>query len=79
MDLTRRVALDPLQDVYEVGIGIDSLQAARAEQALDDPDVLGTDLGPADKPIADLRQSNPSLCTARRSLTAAVSPRHLVG
>ncbi len=59
MDLARRVALDSLQDVHQVGVGIDALQAARAEQALDDPDVLGPDFGPAEEVVAALMESSP--------------------
>ena len=45
---------DPLQDIHQVGVGVDALQATRPEQALDVADVLGADLGPAKEVIAAL-------------------------
>ena len=42
---------DPLQDIDQVGVGIDAMQAAGDDQALDDADVFGTELGPAEDPV----------------------------
>ena len=48
---------DPLQHVDQIGVGIDALQAAGGQQALDDADVLGADLGPAEQPVLALMLS----------------------
>ena len=39
---------DALQNVDEVGIGIDVVQSAGDDERLDDADVLRTELGPAE-------------------------------
>ena len=41
---------DPLQHIDQVGVRIDAVEPARYDQALDDADVLGAELGPAKEP-----------------------------
>ncbi len=41
---------DALQDVDQVGVGIDAVEPAGDDQALDDADVFGAQLGPAEEP-----------------------------
>ncbi len=43
-----RMLTDPLQDVYEIIVGIDPLQAAGTEQTLDDTEMLCTKFSPAE-------------------------------
>jgi hypothetical protein len=45
------VKADPLQDIDQVGIGVDPMQATRDDQTLHDADMLGTEFGPAEVPI----------------------------
>ncbi len=44
------VLRDPLQDVNEIRVGIYAVQATGDQQALDDADVAGAELGPAKEP-----------------------------
>ena len=44
----RRVEGDALKHVDQVGIGIDTLEPASGNQALDDANLLGTGLGPGE-------------------------------
>ena len=46
-----RMLTDPLQDVYEIIVGIDPLQAAGTEQTLDDTEMLCTKFSPAEEPV----------------------------
>ena len=41
---------DALQDVDQVGVGIDAMESAGDDQALDDADLFGAELGPAEEP-----------------------------
>ena len=41
---------DSLEHIDEVGVGIDAVQAAGDDQALNDADVAGAELGPTEKP-----------------------------
>ena len=41
---------DPLQHIDEIGVRIDAVESAGDDQALDDADVLGAELGPAEEP-----------------------------
>jgi hypothetical protein len=45
------VKADPLQHIDQVGIGVDTMQAARDDQTLYDADMLGTELGPTEQPV----------------------------
>jgi hypothetical protein len=45
------VNADPLQHIDQVGIGVDTMQAARDDQTLHDADMLGTELGPTEQPV----------------------------
>ena len=42
-DSTGGVKADPLQHIDQVGIGVDTMQAARDDQTLHDADMLGTE------------------------------------
>ena len=44
------VQRDALEHINEIGVRIDAVQAAGDDQALDDADVPGAELGPAKKP-----------------------------
>ena len=44
------VLRDALKHIDEVGVGIDAMEAAGDDQALDDADVAGAELGPTEKP-----------------------------
>ena len=44
-------AADPLQDIEKIPMRPDAMEPAGGEQALDDTNVLGTDLGPTEKPV----------------------------
>ena len=41
---------DTLQDVDQVGVGIDAVEPTGDDQALDDADLFGTELSPAEEP-----------------------------
>ena len=58
-DVAGRVTLDALEHVDQVGVRIDALQAARNEQALEDPDVLRPDFRPAEQPVLSFMESSP--------------------
>ena len=47
----------PLEHVDQIGIGVDAVQPAGHDQALDDPDVLGAELGPTEQPRLALMRS----------------------
>jgi len=51
------VYTDTLQHVDQVGVGIDTLQAAGDQQTLDDPNALGTDFSPRKKEIFSFMQT----------------------
>jgi hypothetical protein len=44
------VLREALEDIDEVGVPIDAVQAAGDDQALDYVDVAGAEIGPAEKP-----------------------------
>lgn len=58
-DALGRMGLDPLQHIDPVGVGIDALQAAGGDQALDDADAFGPDFGPAEQPVATAHGNRP--------------------
>jgi len=49
-----RVLADALQHVHPVGVRLQVVQFAGGDQALDDPQVFGTEFGPAKKPIVSV-------------------------
>jgi len=51
------VLADALQHVHQVGVRIQVVQFAGGDQALDDPQVFGTEFSPAKKPIFSIMQS----------------------
>ena len=40
-----------LQDIDQIFVGVDPVQSAGAEEALDHAHVFGPDLGPAEEPV----------------------------
>ncbi len=42
---------DSLQNVYQIGVGIDAVQLAGADQALDDAQVFSAQFRPAEQPV----------------------------
>ncbi len=51
LDPALRVLADALQHIHEVGVGVDAMQPAGGDQGLDDADVFGAHLGPAEQPV----------------------------
>ena len=49
--LAGRSDADAQQDIDQIGVGVDALQPAGDQQALDDPDALGADFGPGKQPV----------------------------
>ena len=47
-----RVLADTLQDIDEVGVEANALEAAGHQQALDDSDALGPEFGPREQPVS---------------------------
>jgi len=52
VDVEGRMGIDTLEYIDEVDIGIDPLQAARGDQALDNADIPGAHFCPAKEPVA---------------------------
>ncbi len=50
-DLPGRVDADPLQYIDQVSVRVDTLKSAGDQQALDNPDPFGADLGPTKEPV----------------------------
>jgi len=46
-----RMLTDTLQDIDEIVVRVDVVQAAGHQQTLDDPDLFGAELGPRKQPI----------------------------
>ena len=51
LDLRLGMAVDALEHVDEAGVGIDVVERAGGEQALDLPDLLRAEFGPAEEPV----------------------------
>ena len=51
-DVFGRMRIDALQDIDQIVEGMDPVQAAGRDQALQDADVMGADLGPAEHPVS---------------------------
>lgn len=51
-DTAGRMLVHALEDVYEVGVGVDAMRAAGGEQGLDRGDLPGAELGGAEQPVA---------------------------
>jgi len=45
------VSADALQHVHQIGVRIQIVQFAGGDQTLDDPQMFGTEFGPAEQPI----------------------------
>ena len=56
-DVFRRMLAHALQHIDQAGGDIDTMQLAGRDQALDDTDLLGTELGPAEEPVAPFIES----------------------
>ena len=50
---------DALQHVDEVGVGIDVVQPARDDQALDDADMLRAEFRPTEIPVLSVMDARP--------------------
>ena len=50
---------DALQDIDEIGIRVDALQLTRHQQALDDANLFGAQLTPAEQPVSAVMESFP--------------------
>jgi hypothetical protein len=50
------VQADALEHVDQVGVGVDAVQPAGGQQALDDANVPGADLGPVEQPVLALME-----------------------
>ena len=50
---------DALQNIDEIGVGVDTLQLTRHQQALDDTDLLGAQFSPAEQPVPAVMESFP--------------------
>jgi len=50
-DVAGGVIFHALQHIDQVGVRVDALQPTSGQQTVEDPDVLGPDLGPAEEPI----------------------------
>ena len=55
-DLAGGVVTDPLEHIDEVGVGIDTLEPAGHQQALDDADALCADLRAGGQPVPSSEQ-----------------------
>jgi len=53
------VLADALQHIDQVGVGIDALELAGYQQALNDTDAFRTDLGPAKQPVLFSSRDDP--------------------
>ena len=49
---------DSLEDVYEVGVNIDTVEPTSHDQALHDADLLRTQLGPTEIPVFSARRDD---------------------
>ena len=56
-DVFRGMLAHALQDIGQVGGDIDTLQLAGRDQALNDADLFGAELGPAEEPVAPFIES----------------------
>jgi hypothetical protein len=68
-----------LQHVDQVGVRIDPLQPAGGQQTVEDPDVLGPDLGPAEQPIlsSECNRANFAFQVIRVDRHVGVFEKHL--
>jgi len=64
-DFAGRMLVDPLQHIDQVGVRIDAVQPAGGQQALDDADVPGAGLGPAES--SQPRGLSPLGCSQNRT------------
>jgi hypothetical protein len=61
MDVEGGMGIDALEHADEIAIGIDALEAARREQALNDAHVLRAHVGSAEEPMAPAQGNSPNL------------------
>jgi len=50
---------DSLQDVDQIVVGVDLVESAGDDQTLHDPDLPGTEFGPAEQPVAATHWNGP--------------------
>lgn len=58
-DIGGRVLADTLENVDQIVVRVDVVQPTGCDQALDDADVLGAQLGPAEHPIFPTHRNRP--------------------
>jgi len=51
--------VDALQYIHEIRVGVNAVQFAGHQQALDDTDLAGAKLSPAEEPVAPLMETFP--------------------
>jgi hypothetical protein len=61
MDIKGGMRVDTLEDIDQVDIGVDTLQAARGDQALHDAHILRPDFSPAKQPVASAQGNRANL------------------
>lgn len=59
VDAAGRMPTDPLQHIDQIVVGIDLVESAGDDQALHDPDLPGTEFGPAEQPVAATHWNGP--------------------
>ena len=52
------VTADPLQDIHQIVVGMDIVQAAGTDQALNDSQMTGAQLAPAKEPVLSVMLSS---------------------
>lgn len=63
---------DPLQHVHQIDVGVDTVEHAGGDQALDAPHVLGAHFGPAEEPVLPAHRDH-----AQRPLQVVRVDRHV--
>ena len=61
MDVKGGMGIDPLEDIDQIDVGIDALEATRSQQALDDADMPGADFRPTEQPVAAAQRNGANL------------------
>ncbi len=57
LDFVLRMVGDSLQDVDQVGVGVDAVHSACGDETLEDAHILGTHLGPTEEPVFPFMRS----------------------
>ena len=61
LDLKGGMGIDALEDIDEIDIGIDALEATGGQQTLDDADMAGTHFRPTEQPVAPAQGNGANL------------------